>query len=145
MVFWERLKGCHPSAKYTRSGASGSWRTDLVLLGRLLGSARSVLMPSLNQFGSKDDVSRILDLQAKVDRSWYFPRLYTSVYSKRFRERLNEYNEYKEIMRNLYFSVAKMTGRDVFVESSKKPTGSCIDIKPDPSVNEALLRQRTGY
>jgi hypothetical protein len=70
-------------------------------------------------FGGWDrvDVGRVLELQRRLDRSWYLPQLIVPALSARFRQELDEYcSQYLE---PLYAAAAAVSGARVLVDSSK--------------------------
>jgi len=66
--------------------------------------------------GSQSEIQRILDLHNSIDVTRYFPKLYTGVYNNTFRKKLAEY---RNVLRRLYFAIAKVAGCEIIVDSSK--------------------------
>lgn len=70
------------------------------------------------------EVPRILELQASVDQSRHFPRLYfPRLRGAAFRRALQEYGGR---LRDLYFAIAEVSGASILVDSSKIPTRALI-------------------
>ncbi len=69
------------------------------------------------------DPRKILKLQNDVDHSRHFLKILTGVHSATFRKKLDAY---KEILDTLYRSLAKHSGNDIIVDSSKLPSRALI-------------------
>ena len=67
--------------------------------------------------------SRAVELQNSVARSRDFLRLYTGIASRSFRSRVAEY---RQLQGRLYSALAKVSGRDIVIDSSKVPTEALV-------------------
>jgi len=82
---------------------------------------------------SQSEIRRILALQNSVDMTRYFPKLYIGVYNDIFQKKLAEY---RDVLRRLYFAIARVSGCEIIVDSSKHAVRALIlaDI-PDIDVH----------
>jgi hypothetical protein len=69
------------------------------------------------------DLRRYLYLHQQIDHNWWFPSIYSGQYSTRFQGMLTEFQDY---LRRLYFALAKFSGREVLIDSSKTPTHALL-------------------
>ena len=69
------------------------------------------------------DISRYLYLHQKLDHNWWFPSIYSGCYSTGFELMLAEYKEY---LRRIYSALARVSGRQVLIDSSKSPARALL-------------------
>jgi len=86
---------------------------------------------SLSEF----DGQRIHELWTAVDKSRHFLQLLSPLKSASFKKDLAEY---QDILRRLYFAIAKVTGANIIVDSSKIPSGALI-LKNIPGLDVHVI------
>jgi len=88
-------------------------------------------------FGSSEKVeaTRMQDIWTGVDRSRHFLQLLSPVKSASFKNRLREY---QDVLRRLYFAIAKVSGAETIVDSSKIPSGALI-LKDVPGLDVHVI------
>jgi hypothetical protein len=69
------------------------------------------------------DIEKILMLQHSVDHSRHFLKLFTGIYDSDFEKKLTEHREW---LQKLYFALAKTSGNQIIVDSSKVPSRALI-------------------
>lgn len=69
------------------------------------------------------DPAHMKNIWTTVDHSRHFLQLLTPIKSNAFQKRLVEY---REVLRRLYFAIAKISGAGIIVDSSKIPSGALI-------------------
>lgn len=74
-------------------------------------------------FGKNPPIEEIWKLHNLVDHSRYFFRLFTDSGSAVFKKRVSAY---REILKKLYFAIAKESGHNVIIDSSKNPSRPLI-------------------
>jgi len=68
-------------------------------------------------------IGRHFALSSGVEHSRHFPGLYTGMTSKKFKAKVEDYTE---ILRKLFFAIAKFSGEEIIVDSSKIPSRALI-------------------
>jgi hypothetical protein len=88
-------------------------------------------------FGSaeKSEAARMQNIWTAVDRSRHFLQLLAPVKSAAFKKRLREY---QDVLRRLYFAIAKVSGAETIVDSSKIPSGALI-LKGVPDLDVHVI------
>ena len=69
--------------------------------------------------GERNKYQRVIELQESVDHSRHFFKLYTGLSSPTFQSNVAEL---KDLLEKLYFTLAKASGCDILVDSSKLPS-----------------------
>jgi hypothetical protein len=74
-------------------------------------------------FGKKIDIEYVMNLHNNVDHSRHLLKIFTGIHGPEFKNKLNEY---KKILKALYFALAKVGGKNIIVDSSKVPSRALI-------------------
>jgi hypothetical protein len=83
---------------------------------------KKVVTEAFNHAG-QIDVARMQEVWTQIDHSRHFFQLLLPIKSAAFKKRLQEY---RDVLRRLYFAVAKVSGAEIIVDSSKIPSGALI-------------------
>lgn len=83
---------------------------------------RKVVAEAFGDLRNFDPV-HLKDIWKTVDHSRHFLQLLTPVKSHSFQKRLTEY---RDVLRRLYFAIAKVSGAGIVIDSSKIPSGALI-------------------
>jgi len=81
------------------------------------------------------DPARMKNIWTTVDHSRHFLQLLAPVKNTSFQKRLTEY---RDVLRRLYFAIAKVSGAEIIVDSSKIPSGALI-LKDIPGLDVHVI------
>jgi len=84
---------------------------------------------------SQFDAAKMQNIWAAVDHSRHFLQLFSPLKSASFKKRLAEY---QDILRRLYFAIAKVSNAEIIVDSSKIPSGALI-LKDIPGLEVHVI------